>query len=33
MTVEEVLAAREIVYPLTLPMCSPIGDGAAAVSW
>ena len=31
MTVEEVLAAREIVYPLTLPMCSPIGDGAAAV--
>ena len=31
MTVEEVLAAREIVYPLTLPMCSPIGDGAAAL--
>jgi len=31
MTVEEVLAAREIVDPLTLPMCSPIGDGAAAV--
>ena len=31
MTVEEVLAAREIIYPLTLPMCSPIGDGAAAV--
>jgi acetyl-CoA acetyltransferase len=31
MTVEEVLASREIVYPLTLPMCSPIGDGAAAV--
>jgi acetyl-CoA acetyltransferase len=31
MTVEEVLAAREIVWPLTLPMCSPIGDGAAAV--
>jgi acetyl-CoA acetyltransferase len=30
-TVEEVLAAREIVWPLTLPMCSPIGDGAAAV--
>lgn len=30
-TVEEVLAAREIAYPLTLPMCSPIGDGAAAV--
>jgi acetyl-CoA acetyltransferase len=31
MTIEEVLAAREIVYPLTLPMCSPIGDGAAAL--
>jgi len=31
MTVEEVLAAREIIEPLTLPMCSPIGDGAAAI--
>lgn len=31
LTVEDVLAAREIAYPLTLPMCSPIGDGAAAV--
>ena len=31
LTVEQVLAAREIVYPLTLPMCCPIGDGAAAV--
>ena len=31
MSVEEVLAAREIVFPLTLPMCSPISDGAAAV--
>ena len=30
-TADEVLAAREIVWPLTLPMCSPIGDGAAAV--
>lgn len=30
-TVDEVLAARRIVDPLTLPMCSPIGDGAAAV--
>jgi acetyl-CoA acetyltransferase len=30
-SVAEVLAAREIVWPLTLPMCSPIGDGAAAV--
>jgi acetyl-CoA acetyltransferase len=27
----EVLAARQIVPGLTLPMCSPIGDGAAAV--
>ncbi len=31
LTVDEVLAAREVVYPLTLPMCSPLGDGAAAV--
>lgn len=31
MTVEEVLAARPIIAPLTLPMCSPISDGAAAV--
>lgn len=31
LTVEQVLAARAIVEPLTLPMCSPIGDGAAAV--
>ena len=31
MTVDEVLAAREIVAPLTLPMCSPISDGAAGV--
>ena len=30
LTVEEVLAARLISPPLTLPMCSPIGDGAAA---
>jgi len=29
-TLEEVLGAREIAYPLTLPMCAPIGDGAAA---
>lgn len=31
MTAEEVLAQREIVYPLTLSMCSPVSDGAAAV--
>lgn len=28
--VDAVLAAPEIAYPLTLPMCSPISDGAAA---
>jgi acetyl-CoA acetyltransferase len=30
-SVEEVLASREVASPLTLLMCSPIGDGAAAV--
>src|SRR5260370_1360614 len=30
MTVEEVLARRPLGYPLTVPMCSPITDGAAA---
>lgn len=30
MSIEEVLAAPPITYPLTLPMCSPISDGAAA---
>ncbi len=30
-TVEEVLASRVIVPPLTLPMCSPMTDGAAAL--
>jgi acetyl-CoA acyltransferase len=29
-SVDEVLAGRLIVWPLTLPMCSPISDGAAA---
>ena len=29
-SVEEVLAARPIVWPLTLPMCSPISDGGAS---
>jgi acetyl-CoA acetyltransferase len=28
---EEVLSSREISWPLTLLMCSPVGDGAAAV--
>ncbi len=31
MTIDEVLASRMITEPLTLPMCSPIGDGAAAL--
>lgn len=30
LTADQVLAARTISPPLTLPMCSPIGDGAAA---
>ncbi len=30
MTVDEILAGRLIAWPLTLPMCAPIGDGAAA---
>jgi acetyl-CoA acetyltransferase len=30
LTVERVLAMREIVWPFTLAMCSPISDGAAA---
>jgi acetyl-CoA acetyltransferase len=29
-TTEEVLASRLIAWPFTLPMCSPISDGAAA---
>lgn len=29
-TVDEVLAAAPITYPLTLPMCAPLSDGAAA---
>ena len=29
-SVAEILAAPPITYPLTLPMCSPISDGAAA---
>jgi acetyl-CoA acetyltransferase len=30
-SIEEILAAPPITYPLTLPMCAPITDGAAAV--
>jgi acetyl-CoA acetyltransferase len=29
-TIEEVLAAPPITYPLTLPMCAPLSDGSAA---
>lgn len=31
LSIDEVLAAPAIAYPLTMPMCSPISDGAAAV--
>jgi acetyl-CoA acetyltransferase len=31
MSIEEVLAARTVCWPLTVPMSSPISDGAAAV--
>jgi acetyl-CoA acetyltransferase len=30
LTVDEVLADREVSFPLTRAMCSPLGDGAAA---
>lgn len=30
MSIEDVLAAPPITFPLTLPMCAPISDGAAA---
>ncbi|CAJ0773959.1 hypothetical protein LMG18090_00252 [Ralstonia mannitolilytica] len=29
-TIDEVLAAPPITYPITLPMCAPVTDGAAA---
>lgn len=31
MSIDEIMAARVISWPLTLPMCSPISDGASAV--
>lgn len=31
MTVDEVLGARKLSHPLTVPMCAPVTDGAAAV--
>lgn len=30
MSVEEILSARTVGYPLTVPMCSPLSDGSAA---
>jgi acetyl-CoA acyltransferase len=30
MTVDEVIAARIVAWPLTVPMCAPISDGSAA---
>ena len=30
MTIDEVLAARLVAWPLTVPMCAPISDGSAA---
>ncbi len=30
MTIEQVLADYQVVYPLTRAMCAPVGDGAAA---
>ena len=30
MSVDEVLAARRVAWPLTVPMCAPLSDGAAA---
>jgi acetyl-CoA acetyltransferase len=29
-TIDEVLAAPPVTYPITLPMCAPLSDGAAA---
>ncbi|MGB3697787.1 MAG: thiolase family protein [Gordonia sp. (in: high G+C Gram-positive bacteria)] len=31
MTIDEILAARPLSYPLTVPMCAPVTDGGAAV--
>lgn len=30
MSVEEILEAKPVTYPLTVPMCAPVGDGGAA---
>lgn len=29
-SIDEILAARSVAWPPTLPMCAPISDGAAA---
>ncbi len=29
MSVDEILAARSVSWPLTVPMCAPVGDGSA----
>lgn len=31
LSIDEVLAARKLSHPLTVPMCAPVTDGAAAV--
>lgn len=31
MSIEEILSARPLSFPLTVPMCAPVTDGAAAV--
>lgn len=31
MSIDEILSARTLSYPLTVPMCAPVTDGAAAV--
>jgi acetyl-CoA acetyltransferase len=30
MTVDEILQGKTVIWPLTVPMCAPVGDGAAA---
>jgi acetyl-CoA acetyltransferase len=29
-TVDEILGSKQVIWPLTVPMCSPVSDGAAA---
>jgi acetyl-CoA acetyltransferase len=30
MSIEQVMAGKPVIYPLTVPMCAPVGDGGAA---